>query len=224
MRDFRPPSKADILVSELLGSFGDNELSPECLDGAQKHLKSDGISIPSQSMSYINPTMSSKIYNNVRISDRGLNPRDRNFSYATQAESTYVIYVKNGYQIAEPQPVFEFNHPNLMKPIDNSRFKTLEFKTKIDCVLTGFTGYFDCILYKDIKLSTHPLNHTPGMVSWFTLFFPIAEPMFVKAGEIIKLNIWRCIGSSKVWYEWSTSEPIITHIHNHNGRSCSISM
>jgi type II protein arginine methyltransferase len=36
-----------IKVSELLGSFGDNELSPECLDGAQKFLKSDGISIPS---------------------------------------------------------------------------------------------------------------------------------------------------------------------------------
>ena len=31
--------KADILVSELLGSFGDNELSPECLDGAMRFLK-----------------------------------------------------------------------------------------------------------------------------------------------------------------------------------------
>ena len=40
MRKFDPPEKADILVSELLGSFGDNELSPECLDGAQKFLKS----------------------------------------------------------------------------------------------------------------------------------------------------------------------------------------
>uniref|UniRef100_A0A090XB37 Protein arginine N-methyltransferase 5 n=1 Tax=Ixodes ricinus TaxID=34613 RepID=A0A090XB37_IXORI len=34
MREFEAPEKADILVSELLGSFGDNELSPECLDGA----------------------------------------------------------------------------------------------------------------------------------------------------------------------------------------------
>ncbi|KAL5676318.1 hypothetical protein ACJX0J_012449, partial [Zea mays] len=32
---------------ELIGSFGDNELSPECLDGAQRFLKPDGISIPS---------------------------------------------------------------------------------------------------------------------------------------------------------------------------------
>lgn len=30
----------------MLGSFGDNDLSPECLDGAQRFLKPDGISIP----------------------------------------------------------------------------------------------------------------------------------------------------------------------------------
>nr|CAI5823362.1 unnamed protein product [Callosobruchus analis] len=41
MRIYEPPEKADILVSELLGSFGDNELSPECLDGAQRYLYRD---------------------------------------------------------------------------------------------------------------------------------------------------------------------------------------
>lgn len=39
MRYLEVPEKADILVSELLGSFGDNELSPECLDGAMRFLK-----------------------------------------------------------------------------------------------------------------------------------------------------------------------------------------
>jgi len=43
MRQWDPPNKADILVSELLGSFGDNELSPECLDGAQHLLKGNGL-------------------------------------------------------------------------------------------------------------------------------------------------------------------------------------
>lgn len=33
MREWVAPEKADIIVSELLGSFADNELSPECLDG-----------------------------------------------------------------------------------------------------------------------------------------------------------------------------------------------
>lgn len=39
MRMLAVPEKVDILVSELLGSFGDNELSPECLDGAMRFLK-----------------------------------------------------------------------------------------------------------------------------------------------------------------------------------------
>ena len=39
MRTIKLPEKIDILVSELLGSFGDNELSPECLDGAERVLK-----------------------------------------------------------------------------------------------------------------------------------------------------------------------------------------
>ena len=39
MRQCDLPVKVDLLVSELLGSFGDNELSPECLDGAQRLLK-----------------------------------------------------------------------------------------------------------------------------------------------------------------------------------------
>lgn len=39
MRTLSIPEQVDILVSELLGSFGDNELSPECLDGAMRFLK-----------------------------------------------------------------------------------------------------------------------------------------------------------------------------------------
>jgi protein arginine N-methyltransferase 5 len=54
------------LVSELLGSFSDNELSPECLDGAQRLLKPDGISIPSSYTSYLAPITSCKMLEAVR--------------------------------------------------------------------------------------------------------------------------------------------------------------
>lgn len=39
MRTLPVTDLADILVSELLGSFGDNELSPECIDGGMRFLK-----------------------------------------------------------------------------------------------------------------------------------------------------------------------------------------
>ncbi len=66
MRDWTAPNKADIIVSELLGSFGCNELSPECLYGAQNLLKDDGISIPSKYTSYIAPVQSYKIYSEIK--------------------------------------------------------------------------------------------------------------------------------------------------------------
>lgn len=58
--------QADILVSELLGSFGDNELSPECLDGAQRLLKPDGISIPCSYTSFLAPVTTTKLHDAVK--------------------------------------------------------------------------------------------------------------------------------------------------------------
>lgn len=83
MRTLELPEKVDILITELLGSFGDNELSPECLDGAVRFLKrqhicqsasptrlnfhpADGVSIPSSYTAHIAPLSSTKLFNEVR--------------------------------------------------------------------------------------------------------------------------------------------------------------
>ena len=55
-----------MLVSELLGSFGDNELSPECLDGAQRFLKADGVSIPQAYTSPLAPVTCAKLWNDAK--------------------------------------------------------------------------------------------------------------------------------------------------------------
>ncbi|KXJ79026.1 hypothetical protein RP20_CCG002711 [Aedes albopictus] len=218
MREFEPPEKADILISELLGSFGDNELSPECLDGAQKHLKPDGVSIPCKSTSYLNPCMTTKIYNQIRSLEKSPHGKDRIVT-SRYMEGTYVAYLKNAYHIDNPQPVFEFVHPNRDPVIDNSRFKTLRFKSELDCVMHGFCGYFDSVLYKDITISIHPFTHTKGLGSWFSMFFPLTEPVQIRAGEEIVVNFWRCVASHKVWYEWNITAPRQSHIHNVQGRA-----
>ncbi|KAI1110962.1 PRMT5 arginine-N-methyltransferase-domain-containing protein [Nemania sp. NC0429] len=67
----KPPAeptygKVDILVSELLGSFGDNELSPECLDGIQHVLAADhGISIPSSYTAHMSPIATPRLYADI---------------------------------------------------------------------------------------------------------------------------------------------------------------
>ena len=56
----------DILISELLGSFADNELSPECLDGVQHLLNpTHGISIPSSYTAHLTPIAAPKLYADI---------------------------------------------------------------------------------------------------------------------------------------------------------------
>ncbi|KAI0198849.1 PRMT5 arginine-N-methyltransferase-domain-containing protein [Astrocystis sublimbata] len=59
--------KVDILVSELLGSFGDNELSPECLDGIQHVLSpTHGISIPSSYTAHVSPISTPRLFADIK--------------------------------------------------------------------------------------------------------------------------------------------------------------
>lgn len=56
----------DILISELLGSFADNELSPECLDGVQHLLNPvHGISIPASYTAYLTPIAAPKLHADI---------------------------------------------------------------------------------------------------------------------------------------------------------------
>jgi protein arginine N-methyltransferase 5 len=125
MRAWRAPEPADVLVSELLGSFGDNELSPECLDGAQRFLRPGGVSIPAAYTSFLHPVTAHKLWNDARAYDD-----------VEHFETPYVVKLFRVSPLAPPQPVFTFAHPNLDPVIDNTRAATLLFK----CTPPGGTG------------------------------------------------------------------------------------
>ncbi|KYQ48785.1 Protein arginine N-methyltransferase 5 [Trachymyrmex zeteki] len=218
MREWNPPEKADIIVSELLGSFGDNELSPECLDNVLKFLRDDGINIPQSYTSYIAPMQSSKLYNEVR------QLRDKDKHPLAHFETLYVVHLQNKYDIANPKPLFTFKHPNPDALADNSRYETKTFQVEQNCVLHGFSGYFTAILYENITLSIEPSTYSSDMFSWFPIFFPLKEPVQLKAGDEIVVHFWRRCGSKKVWYEWCLSKPVPVSIHNTTGRSSVIGL
>ncbi|GAB4821351.1 hypothetical protein N2152v2_008397 [Parachlorella kessleri] len=210
MREWEAPELADILVSELLGSFGDNELSPECLDGAQRFLKPGGISIPRAYTSFLHPITSHKLWNDVKAYDD-----------VEHFETPYVVKIFKFHALAAPQAVFTFEHPNRDLVIDNSRSRRLVF----DCtppggtVCHGLAGYFDAQLYGDVHLSIHPETHTPNMFSWFPIYFPLRQPFYVPQGSQVEVSMWRCAAKHKVWYEWAVTRPTCSPIHNPSGRS-----
>lgn len=214
MRTLESEVQADILVSELLGSFGDNELSPECLDGANNLLKEGGISIPSSYTSFLAPIASTKLHNEVKAFGDSIR----------EMETSYVVKIHRGRLVSPPKPLFTFTHPNRAGVIDNSRYMKVQFPISETNLVHGFAGYFEAVLYKDVKLSINPESFSKGMFSWFPIFFPIATPVYTEGGKTLTAHMWRCVSSSKVWYEWCVSEPSVTAIHNPNGRSHSIGL
>ena len=131
MRRWRAPERADLLVSELLGSFGDNELSPECLDGAQRFLKrGTGVSIPASYTSFLEPVTAARPWGDARSStggsgngsggDKGSHDGGvgANLAAAVQAlETPYVVHLHRftSASSGRTRPVFTFEHPRERK-------------------------------------------------------------------------------------------------------------
>lgn len=192
----------DILISELLGSFADNELSPECLDGILPLLNpTHGISIPSSYTAYLTPLAAPKLH--ADISSRTANdPNAPNTPYVVMLHA--VDYLSTTLPPPPPSPsspegdttspvsdipvpvilpVWSFHHTSSPAPIPpsaqnihNTRHSRLTFCLRHRGVIHGLAGYFEADLYPGVGLSTNPStmeSRSAEMMSWFPIFFPL---------------------------------------------------
>ncbi len=220
MREWHTAVRADIIVSELLGSWGDNELSPECLDGARHLLKEDGISIPQSYTSWLAPVSSARLHNKVAALVHSAHTELDTRRYF---ESTFVVKRSMMFPLAEEQPCFSFAHPNAGRA-NNARFAECRFQltpTLQECTVHGFCGTFSARLYGDIYISIAQAHHSDGMFCWFPLFIPLAAPLTLPGGSTLDVQVWRRVSSNRVWYEWQV---LGGAIHNPGGRSSSIGL
>ncbi|OQV15346.1 Protein arginine N-methyltransferase 5 [Hypsibius exemplaris] len=214
MRTWQPPEKIDLLLSEMLGGFGDNELSPECLAGPERFLSAKGVSIPETYTSYIYPISSTKLYE--LFPDGRLEFREHVYGFDVDCLKA----------LDEPQPVFTFVHPSKGNN-EKEYYAILKFRANAPGMLHGFAGCFTAKLYGDIEHSLLPGSdqppgpdqpgldqRTPGLTTWKPVFFPLATPYHLAQGQLICLHFWRRSDDHSVWYEWSLAEPSRSQVHN----------
>lgn len=200
-------NKVDILVSELLGSFGDNELSPECLDGVQHVLHPDhGVNIPQSYSAYLTPISTPRLHGDL-LSRPG----------AEKWELPYVVMlhqydflstqsVPDGIVEAEVKQTWSFSHPLPTNILEQSRIRSgghfdaggwaggdgsnehnarackVTFHCQEPGVCHGLAGYFETVLYnggsEKIELSTNPAT-MEGKSKDMISWFPIFFPLKV---------------------------------------------
>ena len=216
MRDWIPESKVDILVSELLGSLGDNEASPECLnDSVMSHLcPNGGISIPYRYFSTIEPVSAHKAWTQVRDMNK----------FQTPLVTLFHSFCQPSHE--GTQPLFDFMHDCESRPCPFERSRTLTWTSKSDTLIHGFAGYFHCDLDAEgtVVMSTDPRTATPTMVSWFPAFLPLQIPVYVRSGDNIELYVRRRSTNLKMWIEWTLLEPIVQPTNNVDGSHHSVGL
>ena len=126
---------ADIVVSELLGSWGCNELSPECLDGlwSTNAVHAHTVSIPTRYTSLVAPVASIKLWQQARQQALYPNASETAMLGITQAmETGYVVRPHEASQMMTAQECWSFQHPPLRQQSTtghpaNDRCVTLAF-------------------------------------------------------------------------------------------------
>eukprot|EP01084_Bolivina_argentea_P162481 282759_1 len=213
MREWKYGEKAHVVISELLGSFGDNELSPECLNGAQRVLRDDGISIPCKYTAYLCPITNNSVHSRLTRKP-------------TDFETPYVIHLlRHALLSKEIKKCWSFEHPtDATGATATHKYCKLTFDINKDSIIHGFSGYFDTVLYKDVLLSIHPQNASKDMFSWFPIYFPLINPIPCKQKDTITVCMARKSDKKCMWYEWCVIHPVVTQIHNVNHRSYQVDL
>jgi protein arginine N-methyltransferase 5 len=203
-----PYGKVDILVSELLGSFADNELSPECLDGVQHVLAPEfGISIPSSYTAHLSPILAPRLH--ADISNRAITDNEApDTPYVVMLHAIDFLATSVPHH-ARIQQAWEFVHPLSSSTLaiaearrgggvsgggggsmsggdganeHNVRYSRLKFICKDRGVVNGLAGYFESVLYEGtrakVELSTRP-DTIDAKSKDMISWFPIFFPLRV---------------------------------------------
>ncbi|KAI0901126.1 Skb1 methyltransferase [Annulohypoxylon nitens] len=168
--------KVDILVSELLGSFGDNELSPECLDGIQHVLAPEsGISIPASYTAHATPISSPRIHADIRQRADTADMNAFDTPWVVRLFAIDFVAAKGVPDHPRFQQAWEFAHPlpkATMEAVEarraggvagggggsmagavgandhNARHCCMTFVCRSRGVVHGLAGYFEAVLYE----------------------------------------------------------------------------
>jgi protein arginine N-methyltransferase 5 len=198
--------KVDILVSELLGSFGDNELSPDCLDGVQHVLHPDhGINIPQNYSAWMTPIATPRLHADL-LSRVGGDEKWELPAVVMLHQYDDLCVQPGEDRTAEVKEAWTFTHPLPSTILDQSALRAggttdaggwtggdgknehnvrsckVTFHAAERGVCHGLGGYFESVLYapedgsKPIELSINPVTIDDKSKDMIS-WFPIFFPL-----------------------------------------------
>lgn len=176
----------DLAVSELLGSFGDDEFLPELTATIQSlFLKSkDSIMIPRAWTTYVAPIHSP---NTRELLVKANKPMDACYVMGLPKDCVFLAHEEEMWSgtCSSVSPTkfsghcrFDINHSTLTYPTSCDRQNEEEGETKM--FVHGFVGYFTSELWPGVVIDTRHTSSLRNCFHWECHYFPLKEPLAVR--------------------------------------------
>lgn len=181
--DVELPERANVVVSETLGSFGIDENALQFInDARERFLVDGGILIPESIELFSAPVEDAESYSKIdfwrQIPDVDFSPAFDLFSRKIMVESVN----KEGLL---SQPV-SLGHIDLTRQTQEA-FKTQAYiRIEKAGTIHGVAGWFRTRLREGIEITTSP--DKPG-THWKQAFFPFRDPIEVIKGDVLDWNL-----------------------------------
>lgn len=182
-KDIELPQKADILVSETLGSFAVDESTLDfTCDARRRFLKPNGILIPCHLELFLAPVMSVKIRRKLDFWNT-VDGIDFSPAHALFSEKIRIETIAKKDLLAQAQTYAEID---LYQSNDACLQNKLHFKIQKTATLHGLGGWFTAQLSADQSIHT-----TPGkpLTHWKHAFFPFKESIEVVANDVLEVDL-----------------------------------
>ena len=177
------PEKVDVVVSELIGHIAFEEGMVESLfDAKERFLAPKGIIIPERVELKVALVEESEVYPECIDCWKPIEGIDYSSMREEAVKACYLTALSNRNLLSEPKSFFGVDfRGNEWPKLEGSRV----FNICRSGTINGIALWFDALLATDVPLSSGPWTRT----HWKQCFAPLSEPMIVKSGEVVSVNI-----------------------------------
>ena len=185
--DVTLPERANVLISETLGSFGIDENTIQFTNDARaRFLADDGILIPQSIELYVVPVDDCRTYNNVNF---WRNIPDIDFSPAFELFSKKIMVESVDRQGLLSTPL-SIGYVDLTKTLNEDFHARNYIKIEKAGTIHGVAGWFRTKLCEGIEIDTSPKK---PQTHWKQAFFPFRDSIDVITGDVLDWSVKVCV-------------------------------